>query len=207
MGKPDIYGVTDLRERSTSLQKEFHLRADALDADVAELAALLPTRRFKMRVLTTDRARWSPFLGAFVIMVAYVALATLLQLSLDVEPLVVVGVILFFMLAFSSCLHSIGGGTVPGLGRKRIVVYVRNGHLSTVKPGYEDLDGSWEQKSCTRLVDEEHIVVASLFAELARGIDTYSERIEVLDAAIADVRPLKEKARILAEVQSTSRQA
>lgn len=196
---------TDLVTKATSLQKEFHLRADALDADVAKLAAMLPTRRFRMRVRTTRHAQWNPIAFTLMAIAAYVGVAVPVAHYADgpTVPLVLATVGLFGALVggIVGSIGSLAGAKVPLPYAGRVVVYVEKGHLATVPDGYEDIDRKWERKTCSQLIDEEGILVESLLAELRRGVDTYFARIEVLDAARDAVDAEKKRAEALAKVQ------
>lgn len=199
-----------LAERSTSLQKEFHLRADALDADVAALAKLLPTRLFKMRVRTTRWARTSILSHAVVVAVA-LGFASVVAKGLVSDPRT--GLVLATASVFAALLALLVGaigalasvsGPLPW--KARATVYVRHGDLSVVE-GWSGTDlpeteSYWKRKTCSRLLDEDDVVLASLFSELQRGVDTYFARLDVLDAAREAVAEQKTDAERRAQVQA-----
>ena len=197
-----------MNPKASSLRKEWHLRADPLDADVAELAKLLPTKRFKMRVRSTHCARVPPWQAWLVMMSAYTVVATVTGLCTTLGPVLwAVGVGIGLVSAIGTAVAELGQLRVPLPWRGHVVVYVHEGHLATVKPGYEDISSSWRNRTCTDLLDEDGIILASLFDELNRGIDMYFARIDVIEAARDAAKRHKElaceRATIRAEIESS----
>lgn len=198
----DEASVTALKVKSSSLRKEWHTRADALDANVAELAAQIPAHRFKMRVKTTRWARLHPMVAATGLTAAYVAAAIPLSFFMDGGLLAVIGMSVVLLSYLVAALMSFTSDTIPFPTQGYVTVYVKDGHLATVKPGYEEHSSSWEQKTCSRLLDDEGILLGSLLAELERGIDTYFGRLDVLDAGLEAAQSVKARAKERADVQS-----
>lgn len=194
--------VTALKVKSSSLRKEWHTRANALDADVAELAAQIPAHMFKMRVKTTRYAQLSPMIVATGLSAAYVAAAIPLAFFVSVSALVVAGVLGMLVAYFVAAIMGLTSTPIPFPTPGYITVYVKDGHLATVAPGYEHIPTSWKLKTCTRLLDDEDILLGSLLAELERGIDTYFGRLDVLDAGREAALSVKERAKERADVQS-----
>ena len=190
--------------KAASLRTEWGARARTLNANVAELAELLPTRLFKMRVLTTKRATLPPIVAWALLTMAYIVMAVPFGMIFGgIEYLILGGCLSIPLFLITGVAHALDV-RVPLPWKEHAAVYVRNGNLATVPMGYESLSTSWTERTCTQLLNEEGIVLSSLLAELERGVNTYFARIEVLDegvdAAQTHVQRARERASIQAEV-------